>query len=85
MLTCFTILKSPILHVKFLQNLPTMNILDPIFYRTLFYDFRPVISPRSGSLIGLWASTDNSLNAYNIWIRNSKKAYYGVMETPVNS
>jgi hypothetical protein len=29
----------------FLQNLPTMNILDPIFYRTLFYDFRPVISP----------------------------------------
>jgi hypothetical protein len=24
----------------FLQNLPTMNILDPIFYRTLFYDFR---------------------------------------------
>jgi hypothetical protein len=22
-----------------------MNILDPIFYRTLFYDFRPVISP----------------------------------------
>jgi hypothetical protein len=31
----------------FLQNLPTMNILDPIFYRTLFYDFSPVISPRS--------------------------------------
>jgi hypothetical protein len=22
-----------------------MNILDPIFYRTLFYDFRPVITP----------------------------------------
>jgi hypothetical protein len=22
-----------------------MNILDPIFYRTLFYDFPPVISP----------------------------------------
>jgi hypothetical protein len=22
-----------------------MNILDPIFYRTLFYNFRPVISP----------------------------------------
>jgi hypothetical protein len=22
-----------------------MSILDPIFYRTLFYDFRPVISP----------------------------------------
>ena len=41
--TCFTILKSSILHVIFLQNLPTMNILDPIFYRTLFYDFRPVI------------------------------------------
>jgi hypothetical protein len=29
----------------FLQNLPTMNILDLIFYRTLFYDFCPVISP----------------------------------------
>jgi hypothetical protein len=36
MLTCFTILKSPILHVHFLQNISTMNILDPIFYRTLF-------------------------------------------------
>jgi hypothetical protein len=24
----------------FLQNLPSMNILDPIFYRTLFYDIR---------------------------------------------
>jgi hypothetical protein len=24
----------------FLQNLPTMNILDPIFNHTLFYDFR---------------------------------------------
>jgi hypothetical protein len=23
-----------------------MNILDPIFYCTLFYDFSPVISPR---------------------------------------
>jgi hypothetical protein len=22
-----------------------MNILDPIFYRMLFYNFRPVISP----------------------------------------
>jgi hypothetical protein len=41
MQTCFTILKSPILHVSFLQNLPTMNILDPIFYRTLFYDLSP--------------------------------------------
>jgi hypothetical protein len=40
MYTCFTILKSHILHVMFLQNLPTMNMLDPIFYRTLFYDFR---------------------------------------------
>jgi hypothetical protein len=45
MQTCFIILKSPILHVNVLQNLPTMNLLDPIFYRTLFYDFRPVISP----------------------------------------
>jgi hypothetical protein len=48
MQTCFIILKSPILHVIFLQNLPTMNILDPIFYRTLFYDFRLVISPSMG-------------------------------------
>ena len=24
----------------FLQNLPAMNILDPIFHGTLFYDFR---------------------------------------------
>ena len=40
MKTWFIILESPILHVHFLQNLPTMNILDPIFYRTLFYDFR---------------------------------------------
>jgi hypothetical protein len=51
MYTCFTILKSPILHVIFLQNLPTMNILDPIFYRTLFYDFRQVISPRSRRML----------------------------------
>jgi hypothetical protein len=35
----------------FLQNLPTMNILDPIFYRTLFYDFHPVISPRDVRMI----------------------------------
>ena len=26
-----------------------MNILDPIFYHTLFYDFRPVISPGTTS------------------------------------
>jgi hypothetical protein len=45
MLTCFTVLKSPILHVNVLQNLLTMSRLDPIFYRTLFYDFHPVISP----------------------------------------
>jgi len=45
MLTCFNVLKSPILHVIFLQNLPTKNNLDPIFYRTLFYYFRLVISP----------------------------------------
>ena len=28
-----------------------MNILDPIFYRTLFYDIRPVISP--GNMLGM--------------------------------
>ena len=38
--TCSTILESPILHVHLLQNSPTMNILDPVFYRTSFYDFR---------------------------------------------
>ena len=36
----FHYLKSPILHVHFLQNLSTINILDPIFHRTLFYNFR---------------------------------------------
>jgi hypothetical protein len=46
MSTCFTILESPILHVHFFQNLPTMNILDLIFYRTLFLKFSPVTSPR---------------------------------------
>jgi hypothetical protein len=45
--SCSAILKSHVLHVIFLQNLHTMIILDPIFYRTLFYDFRPVISPRA--------------------------------------
>jgi hypothetical protein len=51
MYTCFIILKSPILHVHFLQNLPTMNILDPIFYRTLLYDFRKW-TPRGHTLLG---------------------------------
>ena len=39
MYTCFTILKSPILHVHFLQNLSTINVLDPFFiarYSTIF-------------------------------------------------
>jgi hypothetical protein len=44
----FHYLKTPYFTCNFLQNLPTMNILDPIFYRTLFYDFRPVISPGVG-------------------------------------
>jgi hypothetical protein len=61
--TCFTILKSPILQVHFLQNLPTMNILDPIFLSLVVLRFSPVISPnkfyiaiihhRSGSM-HLW-------------------------------
>jgi hypothetical protein len=41
----FHYFKIPYFTCNFLQNLPTMNILDPIFYRTLFYDFRLVISP----------------------------------------
>jgi hypothetical protein len=32
-----------------------MNILDPIFYRTLFYDFRPVISPGKLLTTMLWS------------------------------
>jgi hypothetical protein len=32
-----------------------MSVLDPIFYRTLFYDFCPVISPRILSYLGLFA------------------------------
>jgi hypothetical protein len=32
----FRYFKSSILHVHYLQNLRAMNILDPIFYRTLF-------------------------------------------------
>ena len=36
----FHYFKIPYLHVIILQNFPTMNILDPIFYRTFFYDFR---------------------------------------------
>jgi hypothetical protein len=42
----FHYFKIPYLHVIFLQNLLTMDILDHVSYRTLFYDFRPVISPR---------------------------------------
>jgi hypothetical protein len=37
----FHYFKIPLFYVyNFLQNLPTMNILDLIFYCTLFYDFR---------------------------------------------
>jgi hypothetical protein len=57
----------------FLQNLPTLNILDPIFYRTLFYDFRQW-SPRArnerefGQAFGTaWKSTRNEGDAYKNW------------------
>ena len=40
----FIILKPPILNVCFLQNLSTMNTLDPIFYRTLFLRYLLVTS-----------------------------------------
>ena len=30
----------------FLQNLPTMNIFDPIFLSTLFLNFLPMPPPR---------------------------------------
>jgi hypothetical protein len=38
--------KIPYFTCTIFQNLPTMNILDPIFYRTLFLKFSPVNSPR---------------------------------------
>jgi len=38
------------LHVHFLQTLSTMNILDPIFYRTFFYNFRQG-TPRDKGLL----------------------------------
>ena len=40
MSTCFTIKKPPILYVRLLQNLSTMNVLDLIFIARCFYDFR---------------------------------------------
>jgi hypothetical protein len=49
----------------FLQNLPTMNILDPIFYRTLFYDVRPVISP-SNYLSGFGCGLAQSQSHFKI-------------------
>ena len=36
----FHYFKIPYFTCNCFTNLPTMNILDPIFYRTLFYDFR---------------------------------------------
>ena len=41
----FTILISPISHVIVLRNLPTMNILDLVFYRTWFLKFLPIPLP----------------------------------------
>ena len=70
MLTCFNVLKSPILHVIFLQNLPTKNNLDPIFYRTLFYYFRLVISPGADHGF-MWLSVPlraHSVQIYVCWL-----------------
>jgi hypothetical protein len=50
----FYYFKIPYFTCNDLQNLPTMNILDPILYRTLFYNFRPVISPRDSFRIIYW-------------------------------
>jgi hypothetical protein len=53
----------------FLQNLPTKNILDPIFYHTLFYDFRPVISPGLETIIALSTLTyivESNLNELHL-------------------
>jgi hypothetical protein len=53
----FYYFKSPILHVHFLQNLSTMNILDTIFYCTLVLNFSPV-----NSLSGYYENTQSTLN-----------------------
>jgi hypothetical protein len=43
----FHYLKSPILHVIFVQNLPTMNILDPIFLSHVVLRFLPSDLPEA--------------------------------------
>ena len=50
MYTCFTILKSPILHVHFLQNLSTMNILDPYFFAPCSMIFASELPEIGGAL-----------------------------------
>jgi hypothetical protein len=49
-----------------------MNILDPIFYRTLFYDFCPVISPREIPRVG-------HSNMYLITRMRQKGIYHGAI------
>ncbi len=56
---------SPILHVNFLQNLPTMNILDPIFYRMWFLNFLPVNPPRPGGILDVLGITSTNKSSRN--------------------
>ena len=49
-----------------------MNILDPIFYRTLFYDFRPVISPGS-KVENFWLQFHREPANLGGWHRSKKK------------
>jgi hypothetical protein len=50
----FHYFKIPYFTCTFLQDLPTMNILDPIFNRTLFHDFRQWIPRALALYIILW-------------------------------
>jgi hypothetical protein len=60
-----------------------MNILDPIFYRTWFYDFRPMISPgfrRSNS-----GESFNMLRKETKFMENAKRNHFFMnMETATN-
>jgi hypothetical protein len=45
-----------------------MNILEPIFYRTLFYDFSPVISPSRNHITPwtIWTSQVHSEGGFGV-------------------
>jgi hypothetical protein len=51
----------------FLQNIPTKNILDLIFYRTLFYDFRQW-TPRAFDSTCLFSKISQVFYVCNLWL-----------------